>query len=75
MSYIRHSQGTYRRLLRCFLKEIQTFLRLLQQKDCRGTDEVNDAFKLLPRKKDCRQLYSLNSNAEPTEVILGHDGC
>ena len=36
---------------------------MLRQKDCRGTAEVNDVFKILPRQLYCRRLYSWNSNA------------
>ena len=67
-SYIRHSWGNYWRLLRYLLKEIQIFVRLLQQKDCQSTAEVNNAFKLLPQQKDC-WVYSWNSNTVWAEKI------
>ena len=66
--YIRYSRGNYWRLSRCLLKEIQTFVWLLQQKDCRGTAEVNDAFKFMHQQKDYQQLYSWNSNTASNPV-------
>ena len=33
-------------------------VRLLRQKDCRGTAEGNDAFKFLSRQLYCRRLFS-----------------
>ena len=47
MTYIRHSRGNCQGLPRRLPKQIKRIVRLLQQKDCRGTAEVNDAFKLL----------------------------
>ena len=67
------TRGNYWRLLRCLLKEIQTFVRLLQQKDCRGTAEVNDTFKLLPGQKDCWRLYSWNSNAVSSARLFHYE--
>ena len=63
-TYIRHSQGNQQRLSRHLLKQIQRFVRLLQQEDCWGTAELSDVFKFLPWQKDCQQLYSWNSNAD-----------
>ena len=59
VTYIRHSEVIAEdRLSRRLVKQIQKFVRMLQQKDCRGIAEVNDFFKLLPQQKDCRRLYS-----------------
>ena len=49
-TYIRHSGGNCQMLSRRLLKQIQRFVRLLREKDCRGTAKVNDVFKLLPRQ-------------------------
>ena len=48
-TYIRPSWDNCQRLPRRLLKQIQRFVRLLHQKDCRCTAEVNYVFKLLPR--------------------------
>ena len=48
-TYIRPSWDNCQRLPRRLLKQIQRFVRLLHQKDCPCTAEVNDVFKLLSR--------------------------
>ena len=57
-SYLKYSQGNCWKLSRCLPKQVQKFVGLLQSKDCRGTAEVNDVFKLLPQLKNCQRLYS-----------------
>ena len=37
-------------------KEVQRIVRLLWQKDCQSTAEVNDAYKVLPWQLNYRQL-------------------
>ena len=60
---IRHSRGNCQILPSRLLKQIQRIVKLRRQKDCWGTAEVNDAFKLLPRQLYCRRLCSWNANA------------
>ena len=52
-TYIRYSRGNCQKLPRHLLKQIQRIVRLLSQKDCRGTAEVNHAFKLMPWQLYC----------------------
>ena len=58
ITYIKSLRGYCRRLPRCLLRHIQRFIRLLWQKKCWGTAEVNDVFKLVSQQLHCQQLYS-----------------
>ena len=60
---IRHSGCNYKRLPKHLLKQIQRIIRLLWQKDCWGTAEVNDPFKILSQQLYCWWHFSQNSNA------------
>ena len=73
-TYVRHFRGNCQSLPRRLVKQIERIARLLRQKDCRGTAEVKDAFKLLPRQLYCRRLYSRNSNAVANydKICLGY---
>ena len=63
VTYVRHSCCTSQRLAKRLLEQIHRFIRLLRQKDYRGTTELNDAFKFLSRRLKYRRLYSWNSSA------------
>ena len=58
MTYVRHSWYNCQRFSKRLLKQIQRIVRLLWQKDCQGTAEVNDAFKVLLWQLNYRQLNS-----------------
>ena len=59
--YVRDSRCNCRKIARRLLKQIQRFVKLLRQKDCRGAAGV---FKILPRQLYCRRLCSWNANAD-----------
>ena len=61
-TYIRHSWGNCQGLPRHLLKLIERIVRVLWQKDCWGTAEVNYAFKLLSWQLHCQRFCRWNSN-------------
>ena len=68
VSYARHCICNCKRLATRLVKRIKTIIRLLRQKDYRGTAEVNDAFKLPPRQLKYRWLYSCSSNTTSVSI-------